>query len=223
MGSSQSVVLAAQVTSTQRASQPSAEDHVLSSQTLPSSGSADPILVVYIYADKRDSVAHAAALEFAELHMPRLCDMAASRGVSLFPMPIYTQEQLVDTIDAFGIFSERCSRTLVAFVSNNNYDGVALPAQLPLAFVQRCIAVLNKQQPEAAAFLSDIFGVSPPSSSIRSCFSNGQFFYTHIRQEFHSSPQSCPMSTLTSTCQRRAGLTSDCGFACGTLCLKHQF
>ena len=66
MGSSQSVVLAAQVTSTQRASQPSAEDHVLSSQTLPSSGSADPILVVYIYADKRDSVAHAAALEFAE-------------------------------------------------------------------------------------------------------------------------------------------------------------
>jgi hypothetical protein len=179
MGSASSVASPTSAT-TKSIPQCSAGELVLSSQTRASSGSADPILVVYIYADAHDSVARAAAMEFAEQQMPRLCDMAASRGVQMFAMPLHSPEQLVDTNDAFGIFSERCSSALVAFVGDIDDSRIELPARLPLAFVQRCIGALKKQQPDAAAFLSEIFDVSPPSSSIMSCFSSDGWF-NHFR------------------------------------------
>jgi hypothetical protein len=119
-------------------------------------------------------------MEFAEQQMPRLCDMAASRGVQMFAMPLHSPEQLVDTNDAFGIFSERCSSALVAFVGDIDDARIELPARLPLSFVQRCIGALKKQQPDAAAFLSELFDVSPPSSSMMSCFSDGWFTDFHF-------------------------------------------
>lgn len=180
MGSASSIESLARATHLQRAPQHSAKQLVHSSQTLPSSGTADPILVLYIYADRRDSVAYATASEFIEQQMPRLCDMAASRGMSLFPMVVDSREQLVDTNDAFGILSERYSKALVAFLSDADDAGIGLPAQLPLAFVHRCIAALKKRQPESAAFLSDIFKVSPPPSSLMSCLSHGRFVFVYF-------------------------------------------
>jgi hypothetical protein len=63
----------------------------------------------------------------------------------------------------------------VAFVSDTDDTRIQLPARLPVAFLQRCIGTLRKQQPDAAAFLSDIFDISSSSSSVLSCLSGGWF------------------------------------------------
>jgi hypothetical protein len=154
-------------------SQDDAEEPVMCAQTLASDGSADPILVVYIYADARDTVAHSAAEEFSQRHMPALRDMAASRGLRLIAQQVRTEEQLLDSNDAISMFSERCSCALLAFVSDTNETQAGLPAQLPLAFVQRCIAAIKKHRPDAAQFLSEVLTVSPRPSSLTSCFSGG--------------------------------------------------
>jgi hypothetical protein len=154
-------------------SQGDAEEPVMCAQTLASDGSADPILVVYIYADARDTVAHSTAEEFSQRHMPALRDMAASRGLRLIAQQVRTEEQLLDSNDAISIFSERCSCALLAFVSDTNETQTGLPAQLPLAFVQRCIAAIKKHRPDAAQFLSEVLTVSQRPSSLTSCFSGG--------------------------------------------------
>jgi hypothetical protein len=174
MGSATSVASTATLSLPAVSSQGDAEEHVvMCAQTLASSGFADPILVVYIYADARDTVANSAAAEFSKRHMPALCDMAASRGLRLITQQVGTEEQLLDSNEAISIFSERCSCTLLAFVSDTNETQTGLPAQLPLAFVQRCITAIKKHRPHAAQFLYEVFNVSQRPSSLTSCFSGG--------------------------------------------------
>jgi len=175
MGAASSVASSPAATLHSSSSQCSAEERFVCSQACTSSGSAVPILVVYIYADPSDTIAHSAAVEFAQQQMPLLSDMAAGRGVSVFTMPVQSEQQILETNDAFSVLTERCSHSLMAFVSDANDAGIGLPAQLPLAFVQRCIAALKKRRPEAAEFLSDTLKVLPPSSSLTSCFSDGSF------------------------------------------------
>ena len=172
MGAASSVSPSAVAMSPSISSQFSADDYVTCSQTVASGGSAEPILAVYIYADSRDTIAHAAAMEFVKQQMPCLCDMAASRGVCMLSLPVETEEQILDAYNAAAIFSERCSHALVIFASDSNESGPGLPAQLPLAFVQRCIATLKKSRPEAAEFLSHTLNVFP-RSSFTSCCAHG--------------------------------------------------
>jgi hypothetical protein len=206
-------------------SQGDAEEHVMCAQTLTSDGSADPILVIYIYADARDTVAHSAAAEFSQRHMPALRDMAASRGLRLIAQQVGTEEQLLDSNDAISIFSERCSCALLAFVSDTNETQTGLPAQLPLAFVQRCIAAIKKHRPLAAQFLSEVLTVSQRPSSLTSCFSGGWCARARLskcRTLSHVFSQG-PMNPMPSSASRHtAGSTSACSYACDTFYLMHR-
>ena len=206
-------------------SQGDAEEHVMCAQTLASDGSADPILVIYIYADARDTVAHSAAAEFSQRHMPALRDMAASRGLRLIAQQVGTEEQLLDSNDAISIFSERCSCALLAFVSDTNETQTGLPAQLPLAFVQRCIAAIKKHRPLAAQFLSEVLTVSQRPSLLTSCFSGGWCARARLskcRTLSHVFSQG-PMNPMPSSASRHtAGSTSACSYACDTFYLMHR-
>jgi hypothetical protein len=172
MGASASIVKNAPAP-LKSSSQRNASDVILCSQCMPSSGSGDPILVVYVYADPLDNLARSAADEFAKQHIPILCDMAASRGVSLFLVPVSTLEQLLDANDASCMFSERCFHSLLAFASETAGVENCLPPQLPLAFVQRCISALKVRRSDAAEFVCSVLKVPQPSSSVTSCFSSG--------------------------------------------------
>ena len=200
MGAASSVATSSAVAIQTRSSQCSAEEQCMCSQACTPGGSAVPILVVYIYANPKDTVAHAAAVELAQQQMPVLCDMAAGRGVRLFTMPVDSEQQLLDANDAFSMFTERCSHSLLAFVSDTDGGDIGLPAQLPLAFVHRCIAALKKRRPEAAEFLCDTLSVLPAPSSLTSCFSDGLF----LRD---SPPCTFAYQQFTFLSQTRCGLT----------------
>jgi hypothetical protein len=223
MGAASSITSSAVAPHSTGSPQYSTEDRVKCSQTLVSSGSADPILAVYIYADSRDTIAHSAAVEFLRQHMPGLSDMAASRGLCMLSLPVESEEQILDTYNAVGIFSERCSHTLLIFTSDTSDSGLGLPAQLPLSFVRRCVAALTKKQPEAAHFLSHTLNFSP-RPSFTSCFADGWSAraYVHVTEiYFLFSSQNLFVQTMSSQCRRTLGSQIVCRCACVILCSKH--
>ena len=172
MGAASSVKLSAIASLPNNISRFNSEELVMCSQSLELGGSAESILAVYVYADSLDKMAYSAAVEFVKLQMPSLCDMAASRGVHMLSLLLESEEQMLDTYNAVGIFSERCSHALVIFASDISDSGSGLPAHLPHGFVQRCVVSLMKNRPEAAEFLSNTLNVFPPST-FKSCFTDG--------------------------------------------------
>ena len=222
MGAASSITSSAVAPHFADSPQDSAEERVKCSQTLASSGSADPILAVYTYADSRDAIAHSAAVEFVREHMPGLCDMAASRGLCMLSLPVESEEQILDTYNAVGIFSEQCSHALLIFASDSDDSGPGLPAQLPISFVRRCVVALKKTQPEAAQFLSHTLNCSP-RPSFTSCFADGWstrvfVFLSKIDCLFF---QNLFIQTALSQCQLTLGSRIVCSCVCVKLCLKH--